>query len=152
MTGETNRGFAGSTIEQTSRAYLGFSSWHLAVVLVASIVTVLAAIRTRPLTGLVGLLIAALTWASVIKLCQIGNAVLVERLGDRLPGVMTLRLYALSVIAGLVGVTGWLAVQTPTVWAMSAGRFTPVIAVSGLLLGAAIAFVVAIVASVVART
>lgn len=111
---------------------LGFDPWQQAVVVAAALVSTLAVVWSDPLVGLAGLAIAVAGWAGTVKLLQFGNAALRERLGHRLPGVATTRLYGAAALLGLLGVVVQLRLQSPSGWRMLAGRFTPELAAYGV--------------------
>lgn len=129
--------------EKPSLTLLGFGVWHLSVILLASLVSVLGVVVANPVTGILGFSIALVSWASVVKLLQIANAVLVETIGDRLSGILTLRLYTLAVLLGL-GITAAITL-VPSLHRFE-NRFTPEVAVVGFfVLGTLIAVVSALV-------
>lgn len=131
-------------IRQPTDIIAGFTEWHLAVIGLASLVSVLAVLPVAPLTGGIGLLIALIGWASTVRLLQIGNAILVGRFSQRLPGLMNLQLYATAAILGLIGIVVELWLRSPSPWELLAGRFTPEIAAFGLfVVGAFFALVLA---------
>lgn len=128
---------------------LGFHRWHLPVVLLAGTVTAWPVVPADPIAGLLGLVVALIGWASVVKLLQYLNDAVSWILGDRRLGFVTVRLYCLAALLGLASVTVELFLASPSPWSRLTGRFTPEIAIYGFfVLGTLLAIVLVAVKSI----
>lgn len=119
----------------STRWEMPFDRWQALVIVLAAFVSTAAVIPASPLVGLVGFVVAVASWAGVVSLLALGNGAVVARVGHRLPGVMTSRLYCLAAGLGLLAVTVNLARGSPSAWGHLVGRFTPEIAVYGFVVG-----------------